>query len=217
MIGRRFFKLSSLADPTQFLSLGFLFMALLVCTDGQAMYKVVGPDGQISYTDRPPVPTVDKVVPLPPLTSSGIGTPLANLPIAVRDAANRYPVVLYTALDCTACDKGRTLLMQRGIPFAERQIISAKDNESFQKKTGGRETPVLMIGTQVSRGYDPDLWGQYLSAAGYPITSQLPRSFVFSLPQPLTDPPELSSDKTKPTVTTAKPPPPPSSPSGIQF
>lgn len=225
MIGRYFFKPASRADLTQFSSLGLMLVALLVCTDGHALYKVVDPDGKVIYTDRPPAPqALEKVVPVDSATSSGNSTPLANLPIAVRDAAIRYPVVLYTALDCTACDNGRNMLRQRGIPFAERQIITGKDTEALQKKTGVRDLPVMTIGTQVNRGFDADLWAQYLTAAGYPLTSQLPRSYVQSLPQPLTEPVEASTESVNPTLAPIKrpsppaPPPPPSTaPGGIQF
>ncbi len=199
--------------------LGVLLGALLLSFNAHAFYKVVGPDGKVSYTDRPPVEAQGKVVPMTPQTEGGTGTPLANLPIEVREAATRYPVMLYTTANCAPCDEGRRMLKQRGIPFTERQVLTGEDTESLQKLTGGRETPVMVVGTQVNRGFNSDVWGQYLDAAGYPSTSRLPSSFVYSEAKPLTEP--KAAPPAKPAVRPApasQPAPPPQAPKGgLQF
>jgi hypothetical protein len=57
-----------------------------------AQYKVVGPDGKVTYTDRPQAAAGHQV------TSMGLGSNGGNsgvdtgsLPIALRQVVNRYP------------------------------------------------------------------------------------------------------------------------------
>ena len=71
------------------------------------VYRIVGPDGRVTFSDRPPedgrgTPAQTLAIP----GASG-GTPVASLPMEVRDAANRYPVTLYTGNDCSPCTTAR--------------------------------------------------------------------------------------------------------------
>lgn len=61
---------------------------------------------------------------------------------AVRQAAAKYPVVLYTAAHCTEpCQQARSLLNGRGVPFAER-MLARPDIEDFSKRFGKRRNPL---------------------------------------------------------------------------
>src|SRR5207244_3148754 len=60
-----------------------------------AQYKVIAPDGRITYTDRAPAPEQGRVV-----TINGRNAPAApdnDLPYELRQPASRYPVTLYLA------------------------------------------------------------------------------------------------------------------------
>src|SRR5689334_6865210 len=88
----------------QTLALSAAAASLFASAPAFALYKVVGPDGKVTYTDRPAVGTENKV------QSVGSGGAVANdvaLPFELRQAAQRYPVVLYVAPDCSPCDAGR--------------------------------------------------------------------------------------------------------------
>lgn len=151
-----------------------------------ALYKVVGPDGKVTYTDRPPTAAEGRVSPISGLTGSPESAPA--LPAELREAASRYPVTLYTlANGCEPCEAGRALLRQRGIPYTERQVVSPEDGDAFVKLTGGRDAPVLAIGAQQLKGLTPDTWNSYLDSAGYPKASKLPPGYAFASPQPLTE------------------------------
>ena len=90
-------------------------------------------------------------------------------------------MTLYTiAGNCEPCDTARTLLRTRGVPYAERQVVSAEDGDAFQKLTGGRDAPALTIGAQQLRGLSPDTWNSYLDSAGYPRESRLPPGYAAS-------------------------------------
>lgn len=150
----------------------------------QAQYKVVGPDGSVTYTDRPPAGA--KVT---AISARAGATPLAgdsDLPFDLRQVAGRYPVTLYTAPECPPCDSGRQLLQQRGIPYAERSVTTDDDAAALERAVGGRTLPSLSIGSQGLRGFGATDWAAYLDAAGYPRASRLPRGWQPPAVAPLT-------------------------------
>ena len=155
---------------------------LLVAFQSQAQYKVTGPDGKVTYTDRPPISTDSKVTSI----NARSGASEVLLPLDLRRAVSRYPVTLFVAgAGCEPCDAGRTLLRQRGIPFSERQVQTPEDNDAFERLSGGRDAPTLSIGSQILRGLSPEIWGSYLDAAGYPRESQLPANYQYPAAAPV--------------------------------
>ncbi|MEN9544123.1 MAG: hypothetical protein RLZZ598_956 [Pseudomonadota bacterium] len=182
-------------------------------------YKVTGPDGRITYTDRPPVSQDVRVQPLNPL---GGPAPQPALPAVLRDTASRYPVALYTAADCGACDMARNYLKQRGIPFSETTVNTAADSAAFRQRfTGSSSVPLLTIGSQRLESFDQQAWSGYLDAAGYPKTSALPVSYVASAAAPMAplpaDPAKAASVPTLPRTAQREEPPAPGTPPGFKF
>lgn len=154
-------------------------------TSALAQYKVVAPDGSITYTDRP---RPEANVRITAMGRSGAAQPAeAALPAELRQVAQRYPVTLFTGNDCTPCDNGRRLLQQRGIPYAERRVSSEDDAIALERAVGGRTVPALTIGTQALRGLSETDWTAYLDAAGYPRESKLPRNWQAAPVLPLTE------------------------------
>ncbi|MFY9510028.1 MAG: glutaredoxin family protein, partial [Rubrivivax sp.] len=150
-----------------------------------ALYKVVGPDGSITYTDRPPVTSNAKIT---PFTRNGAAAaPDASLPFELRQVTQRYPVTLYTSTDCPPCDSGRQMLQQRGVPFTERRIASEEDAVALERVVGGRTVPALTIGQQALRGLSQPEWTSFLDAAGYPKESRLPRNYQAPAAAPLVE------------------------------
>lgn len=191
--------------------------SLLSAAPAFALYKVVGPDGKITYTDRPDVSTNKKVQPVS--ARGGVANDVA-LPFEVRQAAQRFPVTLYVAPDCAPCDDGKQFLRQRGIPFSEKSVSSAEDGQALQRLTGGASLPVLTVGAQIVRGWQRDDWAAYLDAAGYPKESRLPANFPQGKAEPLTEArpapaaPPAPPQQPAPAPEPAPAPPPPS---GIRF
>jgi len=190
--------------------------AMFTSLPAQALYKVVGPDGKVTYTDQPSVSTENKV------QSVGARGSVANdvaLPFDLRQAVQRYPVTLYVAPDCSPCDAGRQLLRQRGIPFSEKLVTTADDSNALQRLTGTTSLPAVTIGAQVVRGWQREDWVSYLDAAGYPKESRLPANFPQGKAEPLTEArqaaPAPSPQRTAPAPAPAAEPAPP--PSGIRF
>lgn len=205
--------------------------ALLVCMASLAgyavpglaqQYKVVGSDGRVTYTDRPPLAAGDKMSPLK--TTGPLAGAQSTLPVDVREAAQRYPVTLYGSVNCAPCDAGRQLLQQRGIPYVERSVLSSDDSAMLLQLTGGSELPAITVGAQVVRGWSATGWNSYLDAAGYPKESKLPASYQFATATPLTEQREATQKEKSARLPSlldgaqdVRRDPPPSNPSGFRF
>lgn len=162
-----------------------MLLMTVLATPTWAQYKVVAPDGSVTYTDRQPGAANLRI------TSMGRNAQAAvaevGLPIELRQAANRYPVTLYTGSDCVPCDSGRKLLQQRGVPYTERRIVSDDDALALDRLVGARTIPALTVGAQPLRGYSEADWTSYLDAAGYPSESKLPRNWPLPVATPLVE------------------------------
>jgi len=189
---------------------------LLAAPSAHALFKVVGPDGRVTYTDRPPLASEGRVMPVN--RDTGRASDPA-LPLALRQVATRFPVTLYTASNCgEACALGRNLLSKRGVPFTERTAETDEEREAWTRLVGGLEAPVLKVGEQQLRGYTPVAWDETLDVAGYPRQSTLPVSYQPPPAIPLlerrsTVPPP----RTPPQAPTAPVAEPGSNPSNIRF
>jgi glutaredoxin len=151
-----------------------------------ALYKVVGPDGRVTYTDRPLTDTGARVTHMG--RDGASEAPAQNvLPPDLRQTSVRYPVTLYSAADCAPCDAGRQLLVLRGVPFAEKRSVSDDDAAALERLVGNRTVPSLTIGAQVLRGLSEAEWNAYLDAAGYPRESRLPRDYPQAAATPLVE------------------------------
>lgn len=204
------------ARPGQLVRPALVGALLLVCGQAMALYKVVGPDGKVTYTDRPPVDQ-----PSQSLKTNGAVSDTGSLPYEVRQAATRYPVTLYTSPDCSVCDQGRNALKQRGVPFVEKSIRTDEDEKALQRLEGVSNIPVLRIGAQQLQGYADRDWQSYLDAAGYPKQSTLPKTYQWPTASPLVTPAPAAAASSTARRARATPSPAPadqaSNPAGIRF
>ena len=145
-----------------------------------ALFKVVAPDGTVTYTDRPPAAAVGRAAPLgkDAPAADAAAAALASLPLELRQTIARFPVTLYTSTDCAPCESGRRLLQSRGVPFIERRVLNDDDAEALDRLTGGRSVPTLTIGGQALRGYADSDWHVLPRRGGLPArvapAAQLP-------------------------------------------
>ena len=193
----------------------------------QAVYRIVGPDGKVSFSDRAPTqdstPTAIARTDNAPQASSGA---TAALPYALRQVATRFPVTLYTGSDCAPCTSARNLLINRGIPFTERTVVSNEDIAALERLSGGTSLPFGSIGGQQLSGFSDTEWSQYLDAAGYAKQSQLPPGYQRPTATPLVAVQQAAPAAQKspappasvrPQTPAAPTGPTPSNPAGIRF
>jgi glutaredoxin len=154
--------------------LALLASFVVVAMPAHAQYKIVGPDGSITFTDRVPDANQGRVS---NVTKRGAEAPAAELPYDLRQVVQKFPVTVYTSSDCGPCREGLELLARRGVPFQERTASTQDDKAQWQKVTGTTQAPVLMVGKQRLESFDPTAWNEALSTAGYPTSSKLPINY----------------------------------------
>ena len=189
------------------------------------VYRIVGPDGKVTFTDRPP--TDSRAAPAAIAALSGGGSSTATLPAEVRMAASRFPVTLYTSANCGPCTAARSYLTTRGVPFTERTVATNDDVKALTNLAGDARVPFATIGGQHVSGFSDQEYAAFLDAAGYPKTSQLPSSWRNPAPTPLVavqavPGPQAAAQRPAPqpepaAEETAPSDPSPSNPAGIRF
>ena len=201
-----------------------LLLAAATAAPAWAVYKVVGPDGSVTFTNIPPSAPTGSVATLPGIAASP-GDAAAGLPARLRRLQREAPVVIYTTPGCKACKDGVRLLQDKGIPYSEKTIVSQQDATAFKRIDPGLRVPLLRIaGVALTPGFDAAAWQQALHAAGYPEQSELPKGYRFALPQPLVAQPLVPQPGKPPAAGAASmpptpvlPPPNPHAPPGFRF
>jgi glutaredoxin len=209
------------------LALGASVLATAFMAQAQTVYRIVGPDGKVTFSDKPPIAVGKGSEKVTATDRSGRALDLtgASLPFELRQVATRYPVTLYTSNNCGPCATGRAQLTTRGIPFTERTVNTNEDIEALQRLSGENSLPFLTIGGQKIKGYSDTEWTQFLDAAGYPASSKLPGSYRPVPASPLVavqkPPPAAPAPAENPQTATASPAEPgaapPANPAGIRF
>ncbi len=204
---------------------GLLAAGALAPLHAQQVYRIVGPDGKVTFSDKPPL---DAKANAQTTTPSGAASGSAGpaLPFELRNVVSRFPVTLYTGPNCAPCGSGRNLLSGRGIPFNERTVSTNDDLDALQRLSGSTGLPFLTIGGQQLKGYSEVEWGQFLDAAGYPKTSVLPAGYraapaaplvAVQAPRPAPVPAAAPTAAAPPAPAPTTPGPTPDNPAGIRF
>lgn len=160
-----------------------LLLSLLVAGNAHAqLYKWVGQDGKVTYSDTPP-PSSAKKVEEKNISSSATAN-ASNLPFELANAIKAAPVTLYTTSKCSGCESGRALLNARGIPYTEKTVNNNDDIARLQQVGGDKQLPFLTVGRNKQAGFEADAWNSMLSSAAYPESSQLPATYRNPAAQP---------------------------------
>ncbi len=152
----------------QALSLG-LVLALVAGGALAQAYRWVDKDGRVHYTQTPPPPDAKDVQ---RKKLGGNSAESSNLPYATQQAAQNFPVTLYTAPDCGApCDNARSNLVARGIPFKEISVVDQKFVEELKRVSGKIQLPTLVVGREAQSGFLEGAYKNALDGAGYPSSA----------------------------------------------
>ncbi len=147
----------------------YLLMLCLTLASASAIaetYRWVDPAGRTVISDTPPPGRAHSV------SRTGSAPNTDGLPFAVKQAAENFPVTLYTSADCVAeCKQARDLLNSRGVPFTEKMLQTPEDIDELKKQVGDAYVPTLKVGKQSFRGIEAGAWNNLLDLAGYPKTA----------------------------------------------
>ncbi|WP_426190114.1 DUF4124 domain-containing protein [Massilia sp. DWR3-1-1] len=177
-----------------------LVLALAAASASAQMYRWKDANGVTHFSDQPPPePAPARAGARPPARPAvaavpgGGGASLPSLPYALSEAVRRHPVVLYTTSSCEACDQGRALLQQRGVPFTEKTVHSNDDQQQLKAAGSDARLPLLLVGAGKQIGFEAQAWQEALTAASYPLQSRLPAGWraapaLAAAPPPTPDP-----------------------------
>lgn len=130
---------------------------------GETLYKTIGADGRVEYTDRPPAAgKAAKTLNFTDLPA----TPLPESVLRYREELHRSmkdrlanagkPAAgpqLFTAVWCGYCSKAKSYLAQRGIAFREHDIDTPDGQLAFAQAGNASGIPLLVLGEQRVQGF----------------------------------------------------------------
>ncbi len=180
-------------------------IAACVAAQAQQVYRYVDKDGRVIYSDRAP-PSDSKEVQAKRLSPNFIEN--NDVPVATAQAAQRFPVTLYTFACGTVCQNAEALLNRRGIPFSTVNVEDPKGAELLQKLTGAQQAPVLQVGEKlVAKGFNEARWTAMLDDAGYPKSPprRVAAKVATESAAPATAPAAAPNPPTEPTQAVAVP------------
>lgn len=171
------------------LAVATLFVAALPVF---AQYRWTDSTGQVNYGDAPPS-DAKNVSRIDGRSSTQAGDPTGGLPFELRKAMAAFPITLYTAPDCGACDSARVWLRSRSAPYQEVVVETDADIEEYRRRFGTTAVPIMTLGRTPHQGFNGMTWSAALTTAGYPSQIVLPPTYRADAPKPILPREENSS------------------------
>src|SRR5271169_2768168 len=136
----------------------FVSVAMLLVTYGCAqaeIYRWVDKSSMMHYGDLPD----EEAISVERIKFRDIPeAEYAYLPYETRLAMQKFPVTLYLASNCNEpCQQARDLLIKRGIPFAEKNLVTKDDIDAFKLESGGDTVPMLKMGKSWLKYFEAEL------------------------------------------------------------
>lgn len=151
-------------NPSCWRVMAAVALAVAPLTAGtQTLYKSVGADGRVVYSDKPPVTgAVEKTMKLENLPVSVVPGAAAmpgpkTLPDSVAATVPRGDTVLYMATWCGYCKAAKAYLAGKGIAYRELDIDTPAGKAAFSQ-LGARGVPVLLTNGQKIAGFTPQAY-----------------------------------------------------------
>ncbi|HYD33604.1 MAG TPA: glutaredoxin domain-containing protein [Methylophilaceae bacterium] len=146
----------------------FLVTGTLV-TQADTLYKTVGPDGKITYSDKPPLKgNVEKKFTFKNLPSSKLPAPGNNSTTVNNTLTSTKPVAgsvtLYTASWCGYCKQAKAYLAKQRIPYREVDIETQDGMAEFSRAGGSGAVPLLVAGKESVQGFSPEAYEAILTS-----------------------------------------------------
>ena len=155
------------------------FLVLLVATtaaQAETLYKVVGPNGNITYTDRPPADGKSTTTlqfadaPSSPLPASVLKYQ-AELRLSMqgrlaqaKKADSIGTTTLFSATWCGYCTRAKAYLSAKGIRYQEVDIDTAEGGRAYFEAGGTRGVPLLLTDNQRVQGFSEATYDRLFAA-----------------------------------------------------
>jgi glutaredoxin len=147
--------------------------ATAVSTAANTLYKTVGPDGTVTYSDQPPADASKTnilnyddlpITVLPPFGSSNTDPTLVERARKLWDSwswtttktkAPSSGVVLYTTRSCGYCKQAKAYLEGKGIKYQEIDVETKSGNAQYAQAGGGKGVPMIVVAGKNVNGFSP--------------------------------------------------------------
>jgi glutaredoxin len=177
-----------------------LVLAAGVLAQGSQVFRYEDAQGRVVYSDRPP-PADAKKAQAKRIGANYVETD--QVPLATQQAAERFPVTLYTFACGEVCQNAEGMLNRRGVPFTTVNVEEPANAERLKSLTGELTAPVLQVGDKlVAKGYNEARWTTMLDEAGYPKAPPPRRQVPGARPPP---PPSTETQAAAPATPAAPP------------
>jgi glutaredoxin len=152
-----------------------LSLTLVMSAAADTVYKAVGPDGEITYSDKPPADrartnTLEfRNLPSSPLPAHVLRfreqlEKSAEGRINAARATRASDAVLFTASWCGHCKRAKTHLAAAQISYVEYDIENADGMRAFINAGGSGGVPLLVAGDRRIQGYSPPAYDRLTAA-----------------------------------------------------
>lgn len=157
------------------LPLLFVFCALFSMTaPAQNLYKSIGPDGRIVYSDRRPAEgRIEKTLQFKNLPASSLPASASSQLEQLRKqkgaqqaAAQAGQVVIYTTSWCGYCKKAKAYLAGKGISYRELDIETGPGMAAYAQAGGEGGVPLLFYRGQRVQGYSKEAYDSLFESRG---------------------------------------------------
>lgn len=129
----------------------------------QTLYKSIGPDGKVVYSDQPPTTgKLEKTLDVQTLPNTAIPPEVLKEMERLKKegkttaAAPLGGTVLFSATWCGYCRQAKAHLAQRGITYRDFDIDTPDGRTAFVQFAGGGGVPFLIKNGEKLRGYSRD-------------------------------------------------------------
>lgn len=147
---------------TRFVAAGVVFIALTA--NGETVYKITRPDGEVTYSDKPPAgKSQAETLEFRNLPSSALPPEVlrfreqleksAQSRISAAQAPRAKEVQLFTAKWCGYCRRAKVHLEASQTSYAEYDIESVDGMRAFIEAGGRGGVPLLVAGDRRIQGY----------------------------------------------------------------
>ena len=115
---------------------------------GAQVYRWVGEDGTIHFSDKPPSEQGAKDLQIKSYEGA------ANISVVPGQAANNGPTVkILSTTWCGVCKKAKTYLSQKGVAFREYDVERNEAGRREYKRLNGKGVPIILVGDQRMDGF----------------------------------------------------------------
>jgi glutaredoxin len=121
------------------------------------IYRYVGEDGTVYYTDKPAdKQTANRVtLQINSFTAPKV-EPFRFDPALVTPRSSAAAVTLYSTTWCGYCKQARRYFERNSIAFEEYDVETSARGKADYKAMKGRGVPIILVGEQRMNGFSPD-------------------------------------------------------------